>query len=305
MVRPGAPDSFDASDESFRGYLRKGRCAHGHSGANSGTWQPSTRAFTLIELLVVIAIIAILASLLLPVMSSAKRKTRMVQCLNNMKQIGAYFVLYQGDNADRYPPMLVCDTNGQMAFTIETIGGRDPLPGFGPFLSAGARPFYRYGGSTEIYHCPEDDRQVPNRSIIDGHPAREGGRWGDRGCSYMYNTKPIFETLIPPAIRQAGLGAWCLSLEARFSLFVPAVGLKAGWPPPPPDDSSPGIPELLVRIGQLTENRRPESNAPGVAHPLSNHSSHRPASSKARLRSCANSLRLTWPHRTCWLCNRA
>lgn len=44
-------------------------------------------AFTLVELLVVMAVIGVLAALLLPVLSSAKRRTRQAGCINNLRQL--------------------------------------------------------------------------------------------------------------------------------------------------------------------------------------------------------------------------
>ena len=61
------------------------------------------RAFTLTELLMVIAVIAILAALLLPVLSSAKARARRAACLNNLSQINKGVHLYAGDNGDTLP----------------------------------------------------------------------------------------------------------------------------------------------------------------------------------------------------------
>lgn len=59
------------------------------------------RGYTLIELLVVISVIAVLATMLLPVINMVRERGQRTSCLSNLKQLGTAFVAYSVDEKNR------------------------------------------------------------------------------------------------------------------------------------------------------------------------------------------------------------
>jgi prepilin-type N-terminal cleavage/methylation domain-containing protein/prepilin-type processing-associated H-X9-DG protein len=101
--------------------------------------RPKPYAFTLVELLVVIAVIAILASLLLPALATAKKRARAVQCINNLKQIGAGAHMYAHDNDNTLQLDSLIPGSGTWASILFTNVGLDQrevflCPSYKPFL---------------------------------------------------------------------------------------------------------------------------------------------------------------------------
>jgi prepilin-type N-terminal cleavage/methylation domain-containing protein/prepilin-type processing-associated H-X9-DG protein len=103
-------------------------------------------AFTLIELLVVIAIIAILAAMLLPVLSRAKEAGRRISCLNNLKQLSYTAHMYVDESQGAYPPR----------------SDNDRWPD----------KFYdNYGKNLKILLCPTDVTLLSNPATVGDSPS--------------------------------------------------------------------------------------------------------------------------------------
>jgi prepilin-type N-terminal cleavage/methylation domain-containing protein len=116
------------------------------------------KGFTLIELLVVIAIIAILASLLLPALNSAKTHAKRVQCINNHKQVNHAWQMYAMDNGDITPTDVNFDDsrpnwdNGVMNLAD---GNSANYWGYWEVNRSPLFPYLSYNAA--VLHCPAEN----------------------------------------------------------------------------------------------------------------------------------------------------
>jgi prepilin-type processing-associated H-X9-DG protein/prepilin-type N-terminal cleavage/methylation domain-containing protein len=116
-------------------------------------------AFTLVELLIVVAIIAILASLLVPALGSAKGKAKRAVCQNQLKQFGLALHLYADES--RYYPM---DTQWRTSLT--------------PYLGSKTS-----SSQPKLFDCPEFIywRDAPHTALGQWWPAWYGYNGGGSG----------------------------------------------------------------------------------------------------------------------------
>ncbi len=141
-------------------------------------------AFTLVELLVVIGIIALLISILLPALNSAKEAARTTACLSNMRQIGQAMQTYITDNRGYVVPSsyrdLTTPPNANGYFTTESwatiMVARKYLP-YPPAVST-QPPF-----ASNVFFCPSGLPEfIADSSITSGLPVSRRDAVGAMGA---------------------------------------------------------------------------------------------------------------------------
>jgi prepilin-type N-terminal cleavage/methylation domain-containing protein/prepilin-type processing-associated H-X9-DG protein len=153
--------------------------------------------FTLIELLVVIAVIAILASILFPVITKAKEKARQATCMSNMSQLGKAMTMYAGDYDSRFCPLMMTDFSQWYNDSTSPRVTDNNLPGAHYLTSVGygLDHYYtwmdfinKYVDDWRVFACPSQSLdQLPGYGYNAGISGYARGRFTDSA----FNPVPV------------------------------------------------------------------------------------------------------------------
>jgi prepilin-type N-terminal cleavage/methylation domain-containing protein len=114
------------------------------------------RAFTLLELLAVIATIAVLAALLLPVLSRAKAKAQRMSCVGNLRQLIYAWAMYTEENNSYLAESYSTNSLGQVNSNSWVQGNMMVASEATNAALIQEGKLYAFSQNTAIYHCPAD-----------------------------------------------------------------------------------------------------------------------------------------------------
>jgi prepilin-type N-terminal cleavage/methylation domain-containing protein/prepilin-type processing-associated H-X9-DG protein len=128
------------------------------------------RGFTLVELLVVIGIIALLISILLPALNSARRSAAQTKCAAQMKEMYNGFLFYAQDHKGYWPPTRMSIASGS---TYNLYDNTWPISGTSPYYYDFVAK-YLTKKKVSVTSGTAEDAADARQSVIWGCPSWEG-----------------------------------------------------------------------------------------------------------------------------------
>jgi prepilin-type N-terminal cleavage/methylation domain-containing protein/prepilin-type processing-associated H-X9-DG protein len=169
-------------------------------------------AFTLVELLVVIGIIALLISILLPALSSARRAAGAVKCATQLREIGNTFKIYALDNKNYYPPAQLNSFSTDPNYKYQIDGLDYPV-------AVGASYYGAYWFNFLNRYVSKNTIGINGGNLQSNADARKTVVWG---CSAFDGYPPAAGTSSAFDVNPVQIG-YCMNGYPTFDTNYPAV----------------------------------------------------------------------------------
>lgn len=192
--------------------------------------------FTLLELLVAVGIIAVLISLLLPVLGKVRRQAKITACASNLRQLAMAMTTYAANNDGQYPTLANFGTGGNLWDV--------PISFYNAMLAQGL--------THDAFFCPAaQDYSIPETSfnaystfyMLDYNvwvPRLNGTDIIPPAPNYAGSRFQIVQP--PPATPFAGPARMSDPVAATNPLITDTAGSGGATPPANADATLPGNP---------------------------------------------------------------